>query len=99
MLLEESIWIKNTLSRYFKPENYPLLNIGSSTGYFRQKVQPHIHEQVFAPIESRGNRIIHLDIKQEKGVDLVGDLNEPVFRKQLRELGIKSVICSNLLEH
>ena len=50
MLLEESKWIKKTLEKYFSERDFPMLNIGSSTGYFRKIVQPHIHNQVFCEI-------------------------------------------------
>jgi hypothetical protein len=99
MLIEEAGWIGETIRRHFKKDDYPLLNIGSSTAHFRESVQPHIHQSVFLPIQDEKNEVIHLDIKQSDGVDLVGDLNNGEFRESLRQLGIRSVLCSNLLEH
>jgi hypothetical protein len=99
MLIEESIWIKTIFEKYFSEENFPLLNIGSSTVHFRKVVQPQIHEHVFLPLENKNLKIIHLDMKMEEGVDLIGDLSNDEFRSSLKKIGIKSVLCSNLLEH
>jgi len=99
MLIEEAKWIQNVLRNNFSIENYPLLNIGSSTAVFREKTQAHIHESVFKPLKEKSLRVIHTDIKEDAGVDAVGDLNDPLFRDSLKKMGIKSVLCSNLLEH
>lgn len=99
MLIEEAIWLKNSISTYLKEENFPLLNIGSSTGHFRRVVQPHIHEHIFLPLEKKNQKVVHLDMKMDEGIDIIGDLSDDAFRLSLKETGIKSVLCSNLLEH
>ena len=99
MLVEESIWIKNTIHTYLKVTSFPLLNIGSSTQHFREIVQPHIDENVFLPLRSEGKKVIHLDMKMDAGVDIIGDLSDAEFRKSLKAMAVKSVLCSNLLEH
>jgi SAM-dependent methyltransferase len=99
MLLEESQWIQSSIEKYFKQENFPLLNIGSSTGHFRKEVQPHIHKNIFLPLDEKGYEVIHLDMKMDEGVDIIGDLSDDGFRKTLKEKGIQSILCSNLLEH
>ncbi len=99
MLIEESKWINSIIRKYFSATNFPLLNIGSSTYHFRTQVQPHIHTQVFAPLMEQNYKVLHLDMKKEEGVDLVGDLTSNEFRKSLKDLNIRSVLCSNLLEH
>ena len=40
MLSEESIWIRNIIKENFSDDDFPLLNIGSSTEEFRKKTQP-----------------------------------------------------------
>ena len=35
MLIEEAIWIKNQLNNHFGNDDFPLLNLGSSTRKFR----------------------------------------------------------------
>jgi SAM-dependent methyltransferase len=75
------------------------LNIGSSTGDFRTRGQPHIDQLLFAPMRQAGIRVFHCDLKDAPGVDLVGDVLDPAYQKKLRALGAQLLICSNLLEH
>lgn len=77
----------------------PCLNIGSSTLHFRTVMQPHVDAHVFRPLRERGVRILNLDIKEDEGVDLVGDVLDPIFQTQLAALRPRLVMCSNLLEH
>ena len=51
------------------------LDIGSSTLHYRTVEQPHIEEQVLAPLRARGVDIVHLDAKEAPGVDVVCDLD------------------------
>ena len=99
MLKEEATWVKNGLGRYFEDTGFPLLNVGSSTFEFRNQTQPFIQNEIFTPIQQQNKKVIHTDIKNMNGVDLVGDLNEAHFRSKLKYKGIKSILCSNLLEH
>lgn len=99
MLIAEARWIGSQLQA-MGPENaYPLCNIGSSTEHFRSTEQPWIDKHVFAPAREGGHKVIHVDRKQEPGVDHVGDLLDPAFCESLRGLGPRTVLCSNLLEH
>lgn len=98
MHIEESIWLKNQLSKY-KNDISPLLNLGSSTNEFRTVSQPFIDEFIFSPLNENEVKVIHSDIKTDVGVDLVGDINEPTFNQSIRSLSVKSVLYSNLLEH
>ena len=86
MLSEESIWIRNIIKENFSDDDFPLLNIGSSTEEFRKKTQPDIYSNVFAPLIKAKKKVFHTDIKDEIGVDLVGDLNEELFRNHLKSL-------------
>lgn len=99
MLIEESVWIRDAIAKHFNLENFPILNIGSSTGYFRKVVQPQIHNNIFLPLLREKKEVIHLDMKMDEGVDIIGDLSEKKFRDSLKMKGIKSILCSNLLEH
>jgi hypothetical protein len=51
------------------------LDIGSSTLHYRTVEQPHIEEEVMAPLRDRGVEITHLDEKRAPGVDVVCDLD------------------------
>lgn len=77
----------------------PLLNIGSSTLYYRTVSQPHIDAEIFEPLRKRGLTVIHSDIKEQDGVDLVGDIFDPAFAEQLRTHKPSCILCSNVLEH
>jgi hypothetical protein len=99
MLIEEADWINQVMEKHFSKEDFPLLNVGSSTESFRKETQPFIHEEIFLPLIKKGFEVLHTDLKKEEGVDIDGDLNSKEFRAQLKSLNIKSVLCSNLLEH
>jgi len=77
----------------------PLLNLGSSTRAFRERAQPHIQRELFGPLEAAGIRIVHADLKQADGVDVAGDILDPVMQAGLQARGLKSLLCANLLEH
>ncbi len=99
MLIEEAQWLRRKLDALDPAEIFPMCNVGSSTEHFRRVEQPHIDECLFEPARLRGLEVIHVDTKAADGVDLVGDLTDPTFLRQVRALEIKSVMCCNLLEH
>lgn len=99
MLIEEAIWIKNQLNNHFDNDDFPLLNLGSSTRKFREEDQSHIFVHIFSPLQKKKLKVIHCDIKQLDGVDIIGNINDKSFRESLKRKNIKSIICSNLLEH
>lgn len=99
MLQREAEWLRKNLAGIDAKRLFPLLNVGSSTASLREKDQPWIDGEVFAPLRRRGGRVIHLDMKPDVGVDLVGDLDDPDFFASLQTLGVRSVLCSNVLEH
>ena len=99
MTPQEARWLKERFAAIPDEELFPLLNVGSSTETFRTVNQPHIDELVFAPLRARNGRVIHVDLKAAPGVDLVGDLMDPAFRRQVADLNVRSAIVSNLLEH
>ena len=99
MFREEAKWLANIIYSLNPNSVFPMLNIGSSNKKFREQEQPWIDELLFKPARSKGYSVIHTDIKNDIGVDLVGDLSNLDFLKQLSEMNIQSVICSNLLEH
>lgn len=98
MLRQEARWIGDWLASIDDDVLFPIINVGSHTQHFRTKEQPWIDQHVFAPLRRRG-RVIHTDLREAEGVDVVGDLTEPGFRDQLRDLGARSLLCCNLLEH
>ena len=99
MLREEAQWLGKMINSLDEKTAFPLINLGSSSKNFREKEQPWIDQYLFRSPREKGNLVIHADLKQDGGVDLVGDLNDLVFLEKIAELKIKSVLCSNLLEH
>ena len=98
MLKEEAHWFGQQIAEADPASLFPMCNIGSSTESHRTEVQPWIDELIFRPAQARG-RVVHMDIKEAPGVDLVGDLADPRFLERLKSMGFQSVFCSNLLEH
>jgi hypothetical protein len=99
MLIEEAQWLRNRLDELDPDEIFPMCNIGSSTEQFRQVEQPYIDRYLFEPARATNREVIHVDTKAAEGVDLVGDLTDPHFLRQVTALNIRSVMCCNLLEH
>lgn len=77
----------------------PLLNLGSSTGAFREGAKPHIEARLFAPLREAGIAVTHCDLKAGEGVDIAGDILDPAIRNRLKAVGFKAVLAANLLEH
>jgi hypothetical protein len=98
VLLNESLWFREKMKLYIQKGDV-FLNLGSSTNEFRKKLQPHVHANLIQPLETKAVKIYHVDIKQDDGVDLVGDIINPNFLEQLKKLAPAGLICSNLLEH
>ncbi|HEY3787215.1 MAG TPA: hypothetical protein VGL71_00115 [Urbifossiella sp.] len=99
MLVREAKWFAQRFRELGDEALFPMLNIGSHTEEFRTREQPWIDRHVFAPARSRGGKIVHLDIRQAPGVNLVGDLTDPMFLAKVAAMRFRSAFCSNLLEH
>lgn len=77
----------------------PVLNLGSSNAEFRKQTHPHVDREIFFPLEARGARVIHADLKEDDGIDIVGDVYDPAFQERCRRLQPQMVLCCNILEH
>lgn len=98
MLAEEATWFNERLP-LGPGSGAIILNIGSSTRHYRTVMQPGIDRQIFGPLAERGFKILHVDRKQDDGVDLVGDLADPKFVNRLIRLRPQIVFCNNILMH
>ncbi|MEY4106490.1 MAG: hypothetical protein RL181_832 [Bacteroidota bacterium] len=97
MFREEAKWIREVL--FDLPlKGCTIVNLGSSSAAFRQVVQPHIHEEVIAPLVAMGAQITHVDMKPDEGVDIVVDLTAKVFTAHFHKR-YDLVLCTNMLEH
>ena len=99
MLLREAEWLAQYFGRRSNAELGSILNIGSSTADFRERVQPFIEELIFRPLNERGVPVIHTDIKADEGVSVVADILSDDDLSRLADLGAKTILCSNVLEH
>jgi len=99
MLVREAKWFAQQIQQLGDEALFPMLNLGSHTEEFRCREQPWIDRYIFAPIRQRGQKVVHLDLREAPGVDLVGDLTEPAFLQTVSQMRFRSLICSNLLEH
>ena len=99
MHIEEAKWIQEQLERLQDTDIAPLLNLGSSTHKFRTESQPFIDRLIFAPLRAKTLKIIHSDIKKDEGVDLVGDVLDSRFAREVKNNNVKLILCSNMLEH
>jgi hypothetical protein len=99
MFNAEARWLRAALDRFAPDRLSPLLNLGSSTAAFRERVQPWTEDQLFRPLRSRGVEIVHVDRRDEPGVDLRADLTRTADLPRLRSLAPRALLCCNLLEH
>jgi SAM-dependent methyltransferase len=95
VFVDESLWIRHALEQLPLSAGMRVLDIGSSSLHFRTQVQPHIDRNVFAPLRERGLRVIHVDARQEPGVDIIADVTTLDGVNDTYDL----VLCTNLLEH
>jgi hypothetical protein len=99
MFEAEASWLERLLSRYGAEALSPLLNVGSSTAYFREVEQPWTERLLFAPLRRRGVRIVHLDAREGDGIDIKADILSPADLPRIKAAGAKSILCCNILEH
>jgi hypothetical protein len=99
MFCEEALWLRVVLAS-LDIQDRTVLDVGSQTHLFRTVQQPHVDREVFAPLRSRGARVIHLDAQAATGVDIVSDITSEAFSIGEAHHGpFEVVICTNLLEH
>lgn len=97
MLIEESRFIK-VLIEGLPGEKLTILNFGSQKKK-RLKEQPYIYENIILPVLKKNHHLINLDLYEDEGVDIIGDIMEDdVFRK-LKDLHINVLFLFNVLEH
>ena len=98
MLKNEAQWLSARLATLTLDEG-PLLNVGASSAVFRETIQPWIDAQVFAPLRARGLPVIHQDLQDEPGIDISGSLYDAACQDLIRRHEVRSILCSNVLEH
>jgi hypothetical protein len=99
MFETEARWLCAALDRYAPERLSPLLNLGSSTAAFREQTQPWTEHGLFRPLRDRGVEIVHVDRRDEAGIDLRADLTDPADLPRLLAFRPRALLCCNLLEH
>jgi sugar phosphate isomerase/epimerase len=99
MFEAEARWLRAALDRFAPERLSPLLNLGSSTADFRERVQPWTQQHLFEPLRARGIEIVHVDRRAGPGIDIRADLADPAGLARLRALRPQALLCCNLLEH
>ncbi|MGC2524771.1 MAG: hypothetical protein WA417_19385 [Stellaceae bacterium] len=99
MFEAEARWLHAALDQFAPEQLSPLLNLGSSTADFRERVQPWTERILFQPLRARGVDIVHVDRRAGPGIDIRADLADPADLPRLRAPRPRAVLCCNLLEH
>src|SRR5262245_37749519 len=99
MFEAESRWVGDRLAAYPTERLSPLLNIGSSTSEFRERVQPWTVANIFAPLTARGVEVVHLDSRSGPGIDIRADLLDDPDLARVAMRRYRALLCCNVLEH
>jgi hypothetical protein len=99
MHVETAAWTRAALAELPLSAGSRALDIGSSTLHYRTVEQPHIEEQVLAPLRARGVDIVHLDAKEAPGVNVICDLDEADGRLADRLGEHALVIVASVLQY
>jgi SAM-dependent methyltransferase len=97
MFVDSSRWIRAALEGIELPRGATALDVGSSTLDYRTVEQPHVEENVMVPLRERGIDITHLDAKQDRGVDIVCDVDAARPESALQIGRFDLVLCAGLL--
>jgi len=98
VLRAEAAWLARRLERVNAEQLSPLVSVGSGHAELRA-AQPWLERLIYAPLTRRGVRVLHHELEPATGVDVAGDLTDPVFLERLGELELRSLMCCNVLEH
>jgi SAM-dependent methyltransferase len=99
MMVLEARAVARMIAQLNLPEGTVCLNIGSSTRQFREIDQPHNFTDLIAPLQAQGIRFVHCDLKPADGVDIVGDVYDPLVQAEMRSRDAGLLLMCNLLEH
>jgi hypothetical protein len=101
VLRREARWLGTRLQEL--REDLPTMTVahlGSSTQDFRSIQQPYIDDEIFRPLSgTSGVRVVHCDIRDEPGVDVVIDLSRPEAAGAIEGLQANVYLLFNILEH
>ena len=99
MFLEESVWIKEVLEKIKDIDGVNAIDIGSADLFTRTRLQPHIQQNLYDPLEKRKIRIFSTDKSKEPGVDYCINLCQDELLSNTIKEKFGLVIAANVLEH
>jgi SAM-dependent methyltransferase len=100
VLIEEARWLESVLKDMGPGKDWTVLDIGSSTEYFRRVDQPYIDYFVFRPLRKLGVTVLHVDTREGEGIDVRYDISDPASPAVGGKIPQgRIVLCCNLLEH
>ncbi|MFT3725941.1 MAG: methyltransferase domain-containing protein [Hyphomonadaceae bacterium] len=99
MFKQEAAWIAARIAAIDAADVGTIANVGSSTAEFRTKRQPWVDAELFAPLRARKVPVVHVDLKQEDGVDLVADILSEEGYTAVKAHKPRTVLLCNILEH
>jgi hypothetical protein len=98
VLPAEADWVGKVTGQ-LSESDFPLVNLGCQTVAFRTVEQPWLQEAIFGPLEAAGRQVVHVDLRDAPGVDLVADVMSDEGMGAIKALEPRTFLCSNLLEH
>jgi hypothetical protein len=92
MLKNEAIWLGKEIEKLPKSKIGTILDLGSSSLFFRSIRHPYINKYIFTPLIKRGIVVLHTDIEL--------DVTDGSFTKRVNKMDkVNTVFAFNLLEH
>lgn len=98
MTKTEALMIKSYLDQILKPGS-KVVDIGSSTHFYRTVQKPHIFSDIYKPIGAAESTILAVDFKQGEGIDISGSIFEAETQARISREKPNILLCNNLAEH
>ena len=99
MFVVEAVWLAERMAALADDVVAPVLNIGSGNAAQRTTRYTEANRLLWQPLADRGVPILHCDIKDEPGVDIVADLATPEGRDRIVAARPGLILCNSLYEH
>jgi hypothetical protein len=96
---EEAVWLGNVLLKFETEMLSPLINLGSSSIDYRKQACTEIETHIFTSLIARGVKVYHADLKDEAGIDIVGDICDKNVQEEIYAKHPRALLCNNILEH
>lgn len=77
----------------------PILDVGSGSARQREVAKPWVEAFLFKPLRDSGHSIVHLDISDVPGVDLVADIFSDEGLERAKSVAPRTILLCNILEH